>query len=68
MPFAVNVDEVATPDGLVVTVCMFGVELSKFANVPLCPVAGAVKVTWIPLGTGFPYASFTRTDNGLLNA
>ena len=56
------------PDESVVTVCMFGVELSKVANAPLCPVAGAPKVTLIPLGTGFPYASFTRTDNGLLKA
>ena len=48
MAFAVNVVEVATPLAFVVSVSV----LVPLANVPLAPVAGAVKVTAAPL-TGF---------------
>jgi hypothetical protein len=47
--FAVNVDEVASPDELVTEV----VVAVPLANVPDAPVAGAVNVT-VWLGTAFP--------------
>jgi hypothetical protein len=47
---AVNTDEVATPLALVVSVSVFD---ALVANVPLAPVAGAVKTTNAPL-TGDP--------------
>jgi hypothetical protein len=48
-PLAVNGDDVTTPLELVVSVSVF----VPFENVPLAPVAGAVKVTNAPL-TGVP--------------
>ncbi len=51
MLFAVKVDDVATPEESVKTVSVFELLLAK---VPLAPEAGAVNVTLIPLGTGFP--------------
>src|ERR1035438_9454910 len=61
-PFAVNNDELATPLALVVSVSVF-VEFE--ANVPLAPVAGAVKTTNAPL-TGDP-PIVTVATNGAPN-
>jgi hypothetical protein len=62
--FAVNTCEVATPLELVVSVSVApGVEV---ANVPLAPVAGAVKVTLTPLD-GVPF-SVTVAASGFANA
>src|SRR5258708_15655674 len=59
--FAVNVADVATPPEFVVAV------LTPPANVPLAPLAGAVKVTTTPLTGLFP-ASVAVATNGALNA
>ena len=53
---AVNVGAVATP-------CEFVVAVFSPANVPLAPLAGAVKVTDAPL-TRKPLASFTVACSG----
>lgn len=58
---AVNVAEVATPRALVVAV------FTPPANVPLAPLAGAVKVTTTPL-TGLLPASVTVTTKGAAKA
>jgi hypothetical protein len=63
VPFAVNVDDVATPVASVVSVSVFDVVV---ANVPLAPVAGAVKITNAPL-TGDP-PIVTVATNGAENA
>ena len=57
VPLAVNAADVATPDVLVVAV------LIPPANVPLAPLAGAVKATITPL-TGLLPESLTVTTNG----
>lgn len=62
VPLAVNVDEVATPLPLVVSVSEF---VAFDANVPLAPVAGAVKTTKAPL-TGDP-PIVTVATNGAAN-
>jgi hypothetical protein len=63
VPLAVKVDEVATPLALVVSVS----EFDEFeANVPLAPVAGAVKTTKAPL-TGEP-PIITVATSGAANA
>jgi hypothetical protein len=62
VPFAVYVDEVATPLALVVSVSV----LVPPANKPLAPVAGAVKVTNAPL-TGVP-PIVTVATSGAANA
>jgi hypothetical protein len=54
VPLAVNTGAVATPEALVVTIAV----LDPPANVPLAPLAGAVKVTVAP-ETAFPNASVT---------
>jgi hypothetical protein len=59
--FAVKVAEVATPLALVVAV------LTPPANVPLAPLAGALKVTVTPL-TGLPPLSFTVATRGAAKA
>jgi len=59
--FAVNVAEVATPLEFVTAV------FTPPANVPLAPLAGALKVTVTPL-TGFPPPSFTVATRGAANA
>jgi hypothetical protein len=67
VPLAVKVDEVTTPLALVVSVSVF-VEVD--ANVPLAPVAGAVKTTNAPL-TGCPPIVTVATNgaaNGVLSA
>jgi len=46
MPFALNVEEVAIPFESVRAVDIF---VWVFANVPLAPLAGAVKVTVTPV-------------------
>jgi hypothetical protein len=58
---AVNVADVATPLAFVVAVFI------PPANVPLAPLAGAVKVTTTPLTGLFP-ASVAVATNGALNA
>jgi hypothetical protein len=63
VPFAVNVDEVATPLALVVSVSEFD-EFDR--NVPLAPVVGAVKITNAPL-TGDP-PIVTVATSGVANA
>jgi hypothetical protein len=63
IPLAVKVEEVATPLALVVSASVF-VELD--ANVPLAPVAGAVKTTNAPLN-GCP-PSVTVATSGPANA
>src|SRR5260370_1137003 len=60
---AVNVAAVATPLPFVVAV----VDAVPFANVPLAPLAGAVKVTTTPL-IGLFEASFTVACRGVANA
>jgi hypothetical protein len=60
---AVNVDEVATPFASVVSVSVFD---EVDANVPLAPVAGAVKITKTPL-TGDP-PIVTVATSGAANA
>jgi hypothetical protein len=60
-PLAVNGDDVTTPLELVVSVSVF----VPFENVPLAPVAGAVKVTNAPL-TGVP-PIVTVATSGLVN-
>ena len=52
--------EVATPEALVSAV------FTPLENVPLAPLAGAVKVTVTPFN-GLPPASFTITAKGKLN-
>jgi hypothetical protein len=67
VPFAVNTDDVATPLALVVSVSVF---VAVVANVPLAPVAGAVKVTNAPF-TGDPPMVTVATSgapNGVLSA
>jgi hypothetical protein len=61
--FAVNVEDVATPLPFVVAV----VDAVPFANVPLAPLAGAVKVTVTPL-TGLFRESFTVACRAVANA
>jgi len=63
VPFAVKVLEVARPFASVVSVSV----PVPFANVPLAPEAGAVKVTIAP-GTGFPPTSTTFATSGAGNA
>ena len=58
-----NVPAVATPDPLVMAVIV----LVELLNVPLAPVAGAVKVTLAP-DMATPPASFTVTASPLANA
>jgi hypothetical protein len=58
---AVKTGAVATPCALVVAV------FTPPANVPLAPLAGAVKVTFTP-DTGLPKPSFTVADNRLAKA
>ena len=60
---AVNVDAVAIPLEFVVAFTL--VEL--FANLPLAPLPGAVKVTVAPL-TGLPPESFTVACSAVVNA
>ena len=62
-PFAVNVEDVATPLAFVVAV----VEVVPFANVPLAPLPGAVNVTTTPL-TGLLNESFTVACSAAPNA
>ena len=62
--FAVKVDAMATPCALVVAVV---VKVPEFANVPLGPLEGAVKVTRALLTT-FLELSITRTFSGVGNA
>ena len=59
-----NVDDVATPLALVVSVSL---EVEFDANAPLAPVGGAVKVTDTPL-TGFWLLSTTVATKGASNA
>jgi len=59
--FAVNVAEVATPLAFVDAV------FTPPANVPLAPLAGALKVTVAPL-TGLLLASLTVATNGAAKA
>ena len=59
MELAVKVLALATPEELVVAVLL--------ANVPLAPVAGAVKVTTTP-DTGLPPLSFTVACRAAPNA
>ena len=61
--FAVNVVEVATPLVFVVAI----VDAVPFANVPLAPLAGAVKVTVTPL-TGLFRESLNVAWRGVANA
>jgi hypothetical protein len=63
VPFAVNVEELATPLALVVAV----VVAVPFANVPLTPLPGAVNVTSTPL-TGLLPESMTVACSGDANA
>ena len=63
VPFAVNVEDVATPLALVVAV----VVAVPFANVPLAPLPGAVNVTVTPL-TGLFDASRTVACRAVANA
>lgn len=58
-----KIDDVATPLALVVSVSV----AVPFANVPLAPAAGAVKVTEAPV-TGYWFASTTVTTNGAAKA
>jgi hypothetical protein len=60
---AVNVDEVAKPLELVVSISID----VPFANVPVAPVVGAVNVTTTPL-TGFELLSSTTATSGDANA
>src|SRR5580704_253197 len=60
--FAVNVVELATPLAFVVSVSV----LVPLANVPLAPVAGAVKVTVAPLIGFWPLS--TVAARGAANA
>jgi hypothetical protein len=64
IPFAVSAAEVATPLELLIAVVTL-VPLS--ANVPLAPVAGAVKVTVAPLIRFWPLST-TVTAKGAGNA
>jgi hypothetical protein len=57
VPFAVNVGAVASPEVFVFTVAV----VTLPANVPLCPLCGALKRTGID-GTPLPYWSVTVTD------
>ena len=63
MALAVNVEAEARPLPLVVAV----VVMVPFANVPLAPLAGAVKVTTTPL-SGFPPLSLTSACKFVANA
>ena len=58
-----NTPDVATPEAFVLTVIVF----IPPVKVPLAPVAGAVKVTAMPLSR-FPPASFTVAVSGLAKA
>jgi hypothetical protein len=60
VPLAVKVVAVATPEVLVVVVYV----AVAFANVPLAPEAGAVKVTLTP-GTGLPARLITVAANAV---
>jgi len=60
LPFAVKSADVATPLALVVAIVLFE---AVSANIPLAPVAGAVKVTTAPL-TGFWPPSTTLATKG----
>jgi hypothetical protein len=62
--FAVNVEEVATPLELVVSV---SVVVPLVVKMPLAPDDGAVNVTVAPL-TGFDFLSSTVATSGLVNA
>jgi hypothetical protein len=61
IPLAVNGDDVTTPLELVVSVSV----LVPFENIPLAPVAGAVKVTNAPLTGVLPIV--TVATSGLVN-
>ena len=63
VPLAVNTDDIATPLELVISVSVFN---EVVANVPLAPVAGAVKVTNAPLTGVLPMV--TVAVNCVVNA